>query len=270
MKKTFIVVLLLFLYFSFNLAADSAGFVFVPNNANFSILAGQNAYRIIGHASSAETQFNKSLKQAASGQRISVIGVDPAGKAVAEKMESLLQEIRQRSVNARDWNSYLRYLDGILADTVTKIQRIRLLGVKASSGIMGEFEREIIQSEIDMLISAIRNDMKHSTFNKKKIDLPITPAALGLTDIDVVKSPSSAISIADSSLDEISVIRSQKGAESRMLELRIEGESYHFLNLSTAQSGIRDVNMSELSTKINLQRVKIKSSHGVLYKIMKQ
>ncbi|MBN2434673.1 MAG: hypothetical protein JXK07_05325 [Spirochaetes bacterium] len=149
-------VITILFFLQITLFAESATYLFLPNSSNFSIAISNNGYQIIGNASSAERSFNNAIKQAATGERISIIGLDPAGKAVAEKIDTLIQEVSQRSVNAGDWNSYLRYLDGIVSQISETVRRIHLLGVKASNGIMGELEREIIQSEIDILISSIK------------------------------------------------------------------------------------------------------------------
>ena len=256
-------------FLQITLFADLPTYLFVPNSANFSIAINSNSYQIIGNTSSSERSLNNAIKQAASGERISVTGLDPAGKAVAEKMDSLIQEISQRSVNARDWNSYLHYLDGIISQISETVKRIHLLGVKASNGIMGELEKEIIQSEIDILVSSIENITSYAAFNKKRVMLPVSPDALGLNSIDVVNNPAAAIDIADQALTKLNIIRSRKGAESRTLEMRIKGESFRFIHMTAAYSVISDTDMAEISTKLNLSRVKLKNAHGVLYRIIR-
>ncbi|HRX15760.1 MAG TPA: hypothetical protein P5123_05570 [Spirochaetota bacterium] len=260
-------VMTILFFLQITLFAESATYLFLPNSSNFSIAISNNSYQIIGTASSAERSFNNAIKQATTGERISIIGLDPAGKAVAEKIDTLIQEISQRSVNARDWNSYLHYLDGIVSQISDTVRRIHLLGVKASNGIMGELEREIIQSEIDILISSITSTTNYATFNKKKIELPVNPEALGLTGIDVVNNPAATVGIADEALAKLNIIRSRKGAQSRMLEMRIKGNSLRFIHMTSSYSVISDTDMVEVSTTLNLSKVRLQNAHGVLYRI---
>lgn len=269
MKHILCFVSYLAVLFPFDGLAQESAYVFVPSGSNFSMVSSGSSISVIGNARSAGRDFNAAVQKAASGQRTAPIGEDPAAKAVAEKMEAQLREIRQRSVNDRDRNSYLKYIDGILAEVVEKVQRIRVLCIKASSGIMGEFEREIIQTEIDMIIDSIEDSIAYSNFNKKQIELPITPQALGISAIDVVSSPGTSLALCDAALQEISLIRSRKGAESRMLTMRIEGQSYHFLHLSGAQSVLQDANLAEVMTDMALAEIRIKSAYGTLYKIRK-
>ncbi|MFW5808573.1 MAG: flagellin [Spirochaetota bacterium] len=252
------------------LSAGEAGYVFVPSGSDFSVVLNDMGYRIIGHASQAEREFNDAVRMAASGSRIANIGDDPAGKAVAEKMQAVINEISQRSVNDRDLGSYLEYVDGIIGGIIDRVQRIRQLSIKASGGIMGELDREIIQTEIDMIIDSIADSAAYAEFNRKKVALPLTPQALGLAHVDVVNSPGTAVGLCDTALDELIVLRSRQGIRSRMLSMRIKGRSYHFLHMTSAYSTLADANLAEVSTDLSLSRIRMKSAYGTLYRITGQ
>ena len=142
---------------------------------------------IISQSKITELKLDKNLSQLASAKRINNASDDPAGFAVAEKMESLLKQLRQESMNAEDMRNFHVYAESAIAQDQELLQRIRLLIVRASSGILAAEDRGYIQTEISELLNQVNMNAKFSQFNTINVIPELTAKNLGLDGVDVVQ-----------------------------------------------------------------------------------
>ena len=167
----------------------------------------------------------------ASGTRIQTAADDAAGLAIANKLE--------REGNGMDVAAS-NIQDGIgVANIQDSLQRIRELSVKASNGLYGDSEKQMIQGEIDQLLQDIEQTAVGTQYNEKHLldgsmaDMYIasnpsagegmkiqmenaTLKALGLEGYNVTGSFD--IGDIDRAMEKINTARSNTGASTNAME----------------------------------------------------
>lgn len=114
-------------------------------NTNVSSL---NANRQLFDSSNA---LNTSFERLSSGFRINRAADDAAGLQISDRMTSQVQGLDQAVRNANDGISLAQTADGALSETITALQRIRVLAVQSQNGINTESDREALQKEVSAL-----------------------------------------------------------------------------------------------------------------------
>ncbi len=244
--------------------AQTKNYIFVPNDSNFFVLGIENRQFIINQSKLTEWGLQKDFSGLSTGKRIVTAGDDPAGLAVAEKMNALIASLRQQSMNAEDLRNYTNYIEASLGQDQQILLRIRELILRSSNGILGPDDREYIQEEIDQLIKEIDMNSQISQFNKKRVIEEVTSESLGLVKVDVVKSPDASIGVLDEAMKKIQRLRTVAGAKNNILTFQIEGKSYYMLNLQSAESGIRDIDMAEGTISLMKNSVLLKAQYGII------
>ncbi len=258
------ILLLTLLLSSLASSALSAQSLFQPSGANFYVLRKGTQQFILRQSRLRNAGLDQTAGQLASGERITSAGLDPAGLAVAEQMDSLVRGLRRESMNAADFRNYLRHVEGTIAQNQQIVQRIRELIVRNTGGIMGPDEREIAQSEIDQLLAQIDMHARFSQFNKKLIVEELTAESLGLRRIDLVRQPYEAVGHADAALKKLSRRRIVAGVKDNVLTFRIEGQAFYLVNAVASMSRISDTDMAEAMSSFQKNSVIAKTQHGVL------
>ena len=215
--------------------------------------------------------------QIASGNRINSAADDAAGSAIAEKMQSEINELNVSTQNASAGQGLINVADGALANINDALQRIRELSVQAgNASIYGAEGLGMIQDEINQLKESIQEIAKNTEYNTMKLldgsqdgwqiasggngtyvnGINATLEALGIADYDVTGSFD--IRKIDSAISMVSKARSSMGAKSNGLDHQIAYNEYAALNLTAAQSTIKDTDMAEaimgLKKEQNLQQ----------------
>ncbi len=244
----------------------SENFLILPDGGNMLVYGSATRYFILDRNKILNADILKNIQKLSSGLRIVNPSDDPAGFAVAEKMKSVILEIRQLSINDEDKRNYLRYVESVLGQYSAILGRIRELAVRASNNILAEEDRELIQAEIDQLIQEADHNAIFNEYNKKKVMPDLTAATLGIQDINVVKSPLDAIRKADEAAGKITRLRSVSGTESNAIEFRIKGRNYYYVNLQAAESGIRDLDMAEEISSFLKNYTLLKFEFGLILK----
>jgi hypothetical protein len=94
---------------------------------------------------------------------------DPANYLLYEHLETHLKELEVKLSNMSDLLGYYRMVEGILTIMIDTLQEIRGLCLKKTNPIFSDFERSIIDSEIEGLYSHILFSLKTAEFNTIKI-----------------------------------------------------------------------------------------------------
>lgn len=264
MKKTIFIHTLLFI--SIILTAKDAGSIYIADGANFFLYSTGTDSFILTRAKIGEKNFNSILEHLASGKRINSAGDDPSGLAVAEKMDSMLEQIKRESMNDEDMRNLHNFVESAIAQDQDIVQRIRELVISSTNGILGPDDRDIIQTEINELVAQIDMNARFTQFNKIDVIPELTSVNLGLDKIDVIRNPETAIGITDSALKTLSVKRVMQGIKSNLLTYRIEGKSYYYINMMESESRITDLDMSEGISELIKNSVLIKTRYGLLMK----
>jgi len=264
LKYSFVLFLTFYCLNTVLYSQKNSTFLFIPDHANF--ITYGNASHNFNISNDRLIQWNiyKDIAKLSSGKRIITAGDDPSGLAVSEKMQSVINGLKQESINAEDYRNYLNYVESAIAHDQDLIKRIRQLAVQASNGILGEDDREMLQSEADQMIDEINTNADFAQFNRKRIMPDLTASSLGLDAVDIAKRPDAAIGIADDAIKLLLRRRTIAGSKSNVLSYEIEGKSYYIVNITGAMSNITDADMAEEVTKLATDGVALKVKYGIM------
>lgn len=199
----------------------------------------------------------------ASGKRINSAADDAAGLSIANKMLKESNGFDVGASNIRDGIGVANIKDGALSTMQESLQRIRELSLKASNGLYGSSEKQMIQDEVDQLLQDIErtavgtsyNEMKLMDGSKSDINIASNPdgsgmkiqmenvtlQALGIDGYDVTGSFD--IGKIDSAMEKISASRSSTGAVTNAMEHSYNNNTRMSLELTGARSRIEDLDM---------------------------
>jgi flagellin len=251
------------------------------------------------NVASLETQKNvhrtqsalaKSFNKLSSGFRINSAADDAAGLAISESMKTQIRSYVVAERNANDAISMTQTAEASLGEMHSILGRLRELAMQGANGSMTATDRGSLNTEFVALqdeMSRIQGSAKYNgkqllnatasdiTFqigldNVSSDQLTLTFGGLGLTSLLAsgtnVSGASSTNSLAalseiDNALTTISTSRARYGAAMNRLEVTTSSIQTMRLNLSAANSRIRDVDVAEETAM--LSRNQILSQAGV-------
>jgi flagellin len=234
---------------------------------------------------------NTSIERLSSGLRINSAKDDPAGLAIADRLEAQVRGQNQAKRNINDGISVFQTADGALGINENILQRIRELAVQSANDTYTDEDRQSFQDEADQLIAEIDRissatefngmSLLDGTFQNKKLQVSATSgqnitfgfdemstATLGegSDTVDTINltsqaGASKALDIADKAIAMIDDQRSYAGAMMNQLEFTYANADNMSTIQAEARSRIIDVDIaSEVSS---LTRSKILQQVGV-------
>lgn len=113
--------------------------------------------------------LSKSLERLSSGLKINHAKDNPAGLAMAKRMNAQIEGISVASQNSSDGISIIETADGALSEVAAMLQRMNELCVKGANGTMSEEDRGTLQDEIAQLKDEITRISETTQFNGQKL-----------------------------------------------------------------------------------------------------
>lgn len=132
-------------------------------NYNVSAMIANNAL------SDNDNLLAKSLERLSSGLKINSAKDNPAGLAMAKRMNAQIEGLNVASQNASDGVSIIETADGALSEIQDMVQRISELAVKASNSILEDSDRKTIQDEVNQLKEEMERIASSTEFNSQKL-----------------------------------------------------------------------------------------------------
>ncbi|MDX9966821.1 MAG: flagellin [Sulfuricurvum sp.] len=230
--------------------------------------------------------LDKSLSHLSSGLRINKAADDAAGLAIADSLRSQASGLGQSIRNANDGIGLVQTADGALEEVSNILNRMRTLAVQSSNDTQSSTSRGFIQDEINVLLVNIENIASQTKFNGQTlldgsfsgklfhigaysgetVSLSIASAdtaGLAVTAGNVGMSTQAdaedAISAIDAALDTLNGIRSLLGATQNQLESVVRNISVTQVNVTAAESQIRDVDFAAESASFNKHNIMAQS-----------
>ncbi|MCH5338358.1 MAG: hypothetical protein J1E03_06215 [Acetatifactor sp.] len=111
----------------------------------------------------------QSLQRLSSGLKINSAKDNPAGLAMAKRMNAQIESLKKANQNASDGVSIVETADGAMNEISEMLQRMNELAIKSANGTMSENDRAIIQEEIDQLKEEVTRIAETTEFNGQKI-----------------------------------------------------------------------------------------------------
>lgn len=149
-------------------------------NYNVSAMLTNNALANNDNALSA------SLERLSTGLKLNHAKDNPAGLAMAKRMNAQIKGLETANDNAGDGISVINIADGAMSEVSSMLQRINELTVKSANGTMLDEDRKVVQDEIAQLKEEIERVKDTTQFNGQNL-LDGTFNVKGYTNDEYVK-----------------------------------------------------------------------------------
>ncbi len=230
--------------------------------------------------------LDKSLANLSSGLRINKSADDAAGLAIANSLRAQSGGLGQAIRNANDGIGLVQTADGALEETGNILNRLRTLAVQSANDTQSSASRSAIQLEVGKLLANVSNINAQTKFNGKNVfqtgttavsfkfhvgayaNETVTASSLkannsglgtnGLT-MKTQASAESAISTLDAAIKTLDAGRAKFGAVQNQLESIVRNISVTQVNVSAAESQIRDVDFAAESANFNKRNIMAQS-----------
>ncbi|MET0286564.1 MAG: flagellin [Polyangiales bacterium] len=235
-----------------------------------------------------------------SGQRINSAGDDAAGLAISERMKSQIRSMSQAERNANDGMSLLQTAEGAMNENSGILTRMRELAMQSANGTLGDDERDALNTEFGQLREEIDRIADVTEFNGTKLldgsntDGFKFQVGIGNTDADTITSKmvsmtstkygadgldlsaldigktggqdgaQAALEQLDKAIAATSSSRASLGATQNRLTVTVSNLQSANVNLSAANSRIRDVDVAEESASMTRNNVLSQAGMAVL------
>lgn len=113
--------------------------------------------------------LSKSLERLSSGLKINSAKDNPAGLAMAKRMNVQLESLEVANQSAGDGVSIMETADGAMAEITEMLQRMNELAVKSANGTYSENDKSVIQDEVKQLTEEITRVTETTEFNGQKL-----------------------------------------------------------------------------------------------------
>lgn len=240
-----------------------------------------------------QKSLQSSFTKLSSGYRINSAADDAAGLAISESMKSQIRSFAVAERNAADGISMAQTAEGALGEVHDVLGRMRELSMQASNGSLGTTDRDYISKEFTSLQTEITRIQDSTKFNGTALlgtagssitfqvglnastsdqisvtfgglDLTtVTSATTGVSGADASAALAS-LSVIDSAIASVSSSRSTFGASMNKLEVATNNIQTMRINISSANSRIRDVDVAEESAKMAKSQVLTQASISIL------
>ncbi|HWA76110.1 MAG TPA: flagellin [Polyangiaceae bacterium] len=237
-----------------------------------------------------QSMLNKNFSRLSSGFRINTAADDAAGLAISESMKTQIRSYVVAERNSNDALSMTQTAESALGEMHNILGRMRELAMQGANGSMTSTDRGYLNTEF-MALQEEMQRMQHSAkFNGRELiasapssitfqiglnntasdQITLTFGGLGLTTLLAASTAVSgmttgnaltALGRIDEALTTISTNRAKYGATMNRLEVAVSSIQTMRLNLSAANSRIRDVDVAEETA--SLSRNQILSQAGV-------
>ncbi|MBO4882981.1 MAG: flagellin [Lachnospiraceae bacterium] len=113
--------------------------------------------------------LSASLQRLSSGFKINGAKDNPAGLAMAKRMNAQITGTHTADDNTMDGISVIETADGALSEVAEMLQRMNELAVQAANGTMTDDDRAIIQKEIEQLKEEVDRVSQSTEFNSQPL-----------------------------------------------------------------------------------------------------
>lgn len=239
-----------------------------------------------------QQQLSASYNRLSSGFRINSAADDAAGLAISESMKAQIRSYTVAERNASDGISMAQTAEGALGEVHGVLGRMRELAMQAANGSMTATDRGYVATEFSLLQSEVTRIQGSAKFNGKQLitataqsvtfqvgldntvsdQIAITFGGLNLSTLvssAVVSGATTsqalaALSIIDSAITSVSTARSNYGSAMNRMEVASSNIQTMRLNISAANSRIRDVDVADETARLSRNQVLTQAGVSVL------
>jgi flagellin len=226
-----------------------------------------------------ENSLSMAMQRLSSGLKINSAADDVAGYAISQSLEGQVNGLNQATQNSQDAVSLAQTAQGSLNDVEQMLQRVRELAVQYANGTTSEADKEAITSEVTQLSSEIERVGETTQFNgidllSKATTISFQVGAndgevIGVTTVDLNTELKGLIELKgtepitkiDEAINKVSALAGEYGSVQDRIQYTESNLETYSQNLSSAVSGITDVNMAAEMT--NFTKLQVLEQAGV-------
>jgi flagellin len=246
---------------------------------SFRINTNVSFMRAYNNVSQTSKLLDQSLERLSSGLRINTAADDASGLSIANKLSAQSNGLGQAIANANDGIGLIQTADGALEEYTNVVNRIRTLAVQGANDTQDSASRSYISEEMVRLQSEMDHIADETKFNGKTLlassksfsfhvgaytdettkttigDMN-TSVVFGANQLSTGNTASQGdfervIKNMDSALGIIASQRSSLGAAQNQLESTVRNISVTQVNVTAAESNIRDVDFAAESANFS-------------------
>jgi flagellin len=277
-----------------------------------------------------ERSMSGTLEKLSTGLKINRSSDDAAGLSVSEQLRGQINGLGIGNRNIQDGMSVLNIAEGALNEIGDMLQRLRELAIQSANGILGDKERDYIQTEVKELCDEIDRTANTTKYNGQALlngdkgtparpnpwgrgeaYLHVGPNTDSLNDLLVIKlrpancesfglrdttfdgstyidysdpdypagrekytgqlldmstaaGAQAGIGMLTTAIEEINSLRAQLGAQTNRLESTLTNQRNMLLNVTAAESTIRDTDFAVETMNFTRLQVLMQSSTSML------
>jgi flagellin len=238
-----------------------------------------------------QKQLAGSFQKLSSGFRVNSAADDAAGLAVSESMKSQVRSYTVAERNAGDAISMAQTAEGSLGEVHDILGRMRELAVQSSNGSLTDTDRGYLNTEFGSLQSEITRIQGSAKFNgvslvnataatvkfqvglnnvtTDQIDVTFGGVSLsgvgsGSANVSQASGALKALASIDTAIGSVSSYRSKFGAAMNRLEVATSNIQTMRLNISAANSRIRDVDVATETSNLSKNQVLTQAGASIL------
>ena len=242
--------------------------------------------------SKAQSSLSQSFARLSSGYRINSSADDAAGLAISDSMSSQIRSYAVASRNTNDGISMAQTADGALSQVTDILGRMSELATQGANGALQSSDRSYIQTEFGALQSEIKRIMTSTKFNGQQLitqasstvafqvginntasdRISVTFGGVHLSALvssatlisGAATNAQAAIDTIDTALKAVSTTRARFGAVMNRLQITSSNIDTASLNLSAANSRIRDVDVASETSALSRTQVLEQAGTAIL------
>jgi len=251
-------------------------------NTNIAAMNAQRNSTINAHG------LDKSLASLSSGLKINRAADDAAGVALSSKLSAQSQGLGQAIRNSNDAIGLIQTADGALEEYGNIMKRVRVLAVQSANDTQDATSRGYLQQEMRAILAEADEIATSTTFNginlldgtggdgagkftfhigaynsdTQSVTIPDTQVAnIGANTavagwvIDTQVNAETTIGSADQQIKAIDDVRATLGSAQNKLESNIRNISVTQVNITSAESNIRDVDFAAESANFSRHNI---------------
>ena len=239
-----------------------------------------------------QANLQSSFNRLSSGYRINTAADDAAGLAISESMKSQIRSFTVAERNANDGISLAQTAEGALGEVHGILGRMRELAVQSSNGSLSSTDRGFLQTEFGSLQEEITRIQGSAKFNGRDLvtasaqtvtlqvginattadQINLTTGGVALTSVvssasvagTTASSALASLAVIDTAIQNVSRSRSKFGAAMNRLGVATSTIQTMRLNLSAANSRIRDVDVASETASLSRNQVLTQAGISVL------
>ena len=236
---------------------------------------------------------NKNFTRLSSGFRINTAADDAAGLAISESMKTQIRSYTVAERNSNDALSMTQTAESALGEMHNILGRMRELAMQGANGSMTDTDRGYLNTEFNALQQEMTRMQASAKFNGRQLiastatsitfqiglnntgsdQITLTFGGLGLTTLLAATTnltgattgqSLAALGRIDNALTTISTERAKYGSTMNRLEIAVSSIQTMRLNLSAANSRIRDVDVAEETASMSRNQILSQAGTSVL------